>query len=164
MAELGRSVDVRELPYVSKGIWPRLYNTYWASASKGILNHITGDVTYIALGLPGPRTVLTVHDCFALERLSGFKRWFLKKVWFDLPIRRAQAVTVVSEETLRQLARLVPCSTGKTVVVPNAISAAFTPSPHSFNSKRPRILHIGTAPNKNLPTLCQAPQWDRLRS
>lgn len=156
MAELGRSVDVRELPCVSKGLWPRLYNSYWASTQRGGVNHITGDVTYIALALPGASTVLTVHDCFALERLSGIKRWFLKKFWFDLPIRRAQAVTVVSEETLRQLARLVPCSKGKTVVVPNAISPAFTPSPRVFNSTRPRILHIGTAPNKNLPALCQA--------
>ena len=54
MKELGRSVEVRELPYVSKGLWPRLYNTYWASTQRGSLNHITGDVTYIVLGLPVP--------------------------------------------------------------------------------------------------------------
>jgi len=155
-AELGRAIEVRELPNLSKGLWPRLYNTYWASTHKGSLNHITGDVTYIALGLPGAKTILTVHDCLALERLSGIKRWFLKKFWFDLPIQRATAVTVVSEETLRQLVRLVPVARGKTVVIPNAISSAFTPAPQAFNSRRPRILHIGTAFNKNLPNLCKA--------
>lgn len=156
MNELGTSVEVRQLPYISKGILPRIYNILWASTKIGSINHITGDVTYIALGLPGKNTILTVHDCFALERLTGIKRWLHYQFWFNLPIRRSVAVTVVSEEARRKLERFVPASIGKTVVVHNAISTTFEPSPKSFDTIRPRILHIGTAPNKNLQGLCKA--------
>jgi len=41
-------------------------------------------------------------------------------------------------------------------VVPACIASHFQPCPKAFNTDCPRILHIGTAPNKNLPRLCEA--------
>jgi glycosyltransferase involved in cell wall biosynthesis len=150
--------DVSEeiAPYFSKGLKPRLANARWAKRRQGDVNHITGDIHYIAMALDPRRTILTVHDCFALERLRGLRRWVLKRYWFDLPVAHVAAVTVISEETRRELVRHVPAAADKTVVIPNAVSPAFQPSPREFRADRPRILQIGTAPNKNLPRLFAA--------
>lgn len=152
----GSPVVVETLPNFSKGLLPRLANIRWAKRRQGDVNHITGDVTYIALGLDPARTILTIHDCYALQRLTGIRRALLKRYWFDLPIKHCRWVTVVSKATEEELFKYVPGAIGKTVVIPNAISSSFQPCPKSFNSSEPRILHIGTAPNKNLSRLFQA--------
>jgi glycosyltransferase involved in cell wall biosynthesis len=150
--------DVRQevAPHFSKGLKPRLANARWAKQRQGDVNHITGDIHYIAMALDPRRTILTVHDCFALERLRGVRRWVLKRYWFDLPVAHVAAVTVISQETRRELVRHVPAAADKTVVIPNAVSPAFQPSPREFHADRPRILQIGTASNKNLPRLFAA--------
>ena len=150
------AVEKAVAPEYSQGLRPRLANVRWAAARQGDVNHVTGDVHFLALGLDGPRTVLTVHDCYALERLRGVRRWLLKRYWFDLPVERVAAVTAISEATRRELVRQVPAAEGKTVVIPNAVSPAFRPAPREFRTERPRILHIGTAVNKNLPRLAAA--------
>jgi glycosyltransferase involved in cell wall biosynthesis len=144
------------LPYHSKGVLQRLVNIVWAARNQGEVNHITGDVHFLALGLRGERTILTIHDCHALERLSGLKRWMMRKLWFELPIRRAAVVTVISEETKRQLLRHVRVPDDKIVVIPDAAAPIFRPCPRPFNAACPRILHIGTKENKNLPRLIEA--------
>ena len=149
-------MTVETLPNFSKGLRPRVANARWAAQHQGDVNHITGDVHYIALAMDPRRTVLTVHDCFALERLRGLRRWVLKRYWFDLPVAHVAAVTVISDETRRELVRHVPAAAKKTVVIPNAVAPAFQPAPRDFHADRPRILHIGTAPNKNLPRLFAA--------
>ncbi|HMP06364.1 MAG TPA: glycosyltransferase, partial [Lacipirellulaceae bacterium] len=119
------AVEKAVAPEYSQGLRPRLANVRWAAARQGDVNHVTGDVHFLALGLDGPRTVLTVHDCYALERLRGVRRWLLKRYWFDLPVERVAAVTAISEATRRELVRQVPAAEGKTVVIPNAVSPAF---------------------------------------
>lgn len=151
-------VTAETLPNFSKGLRPRMENARWAARRQGDVNHVTGDVHYIALAMDPRRTVLTVHDCFALERLRGLRRWVLKRYWFDLPVAQVAAVTVISEATRRELVRHVPAAAKKTVVIPNAVAPAFQPAPREFRGDRPRILHIGTAPNKNLPRLFAALQ------
>jgi glycosyltransferase involved in cell wall biosynthesis len=156
MCESGQNTISRVVPYVSKGIWRRIGNIVWAGRHRGDVNHITGDVHYLALGLPRHRTILTIHDCHSLERLGGFKRWLLRLFWYDLPIRRSAVVTVISKETKRQLLRHVRVPDAKIEVIPNAISRIFQPCPKPFSADCPRILQIGTRPNKNLPRLIQA--------
>jgi glycosyltransferase involved in cell wall biosynthesis len=156
MHELGQEVVPAVAPYPSKGLLRRIANIVWAARNQGNVNHITGDVHFLALGLRGERTVLTIHDCHSLERLNGIRRWLLKMLWFDLPIRRAAIVTAISEETKRQLLRYVRVPDDKIEVIPDAVSPVFRPSPKTFNAKYPRILHIGTKPNKNLPRLLEA--------
>lgn len=143
-------------PHFSKGLKPRLANARWAKERQRDVNHITGDIHYIAMALDPRRTILTVHDCFALERLRGLRRWVLKRYWFDLPVAHVATVTVISQETRRELVRHVPAAAHKTVVIPNAVSPAFQPAPREFCADRPRILQIGAAPNKNLPRLFAA--------
>jgi glycosyltransferase involved in cell wall biosynthesis len=120
------------------------------------VNHVTGDIHFLALGLRGERTILTIHDCHTLERLRGVRRWLFKRLWFDLPIRRAAMVTVISHETKRQLIGHLGALPEKIEVIPDAVSPIFRPSPKPFAADCPQILHIGTMPNKNLPRLIQA--------
>jgi glycosyltransferase involved in cell wall biosynthesis len=67
-------------------------------------------------------------------------------------------VTVISEETKRQLLRHVRAPEQKIEVVPNAVAPIFQPCPRPFRKDCPQILQIGTRPNKNLPRLIQALQ------
>jgi glycosyltransferase involved in cell wall biosynthesis len=158
MPEGDFAVAVETLPNSSKGLRPRVENARWAAQRQGDVNHVTGDVHYIALAMDARRTVLTIHDCFALERLRGLRRRVLKRYWFDLPVAHVAAVTVISEATRRELVRHVPAAAKKTVVIPNAVAPAFQPAPREFRGDCPRILHIGTAPNKNLARLFAALQ------
>jgi glycosyltransferase involved in cell wall biosynthesis len=41
-------------------------------------------------------------------------------------------------------------------VIPNAVMPEFTRAPKEFDARRPRVLHIGTEPNKNLPRVIAA--------
>ena len=146
----------RICPRFSKGIWPRLVNLADAARHQGTVNHITGDVHYLALALDKRRTLLTIHDCAALERLRGLRRAVLKLFWFTLPIRRSQLGTVISESTRRELLRHVRCDAAKIRVVPNCVGGEFAPAPKAFNSEEPEILHLGTGANKNLERLAEA--------
>jgi glycosyltransferase involved in cell wall biosynthesis len=156
MKDLGHEVAAAIAPYPSKGFWGRAGNIWWAWHSQCEVNHITGDVQYLALVLPKKRTVLTVLDCYGLERLRGVKRWLLRVIWYDLPIRRSAIVTVISHETKRQLLRHVQVPEGKVVVVPVAVSRKYQPCPRVFCVECPTILQVGTAKNKNLTRLIDA--------
>jgi glycosyltransferase involved in cell wall biosynthesis len=124
-----------------------------AAKHQSQVNHITGDVHYLALALENCRTLLTIHDCASLERLRGLSRGLFKFFWFTLPTRRARMVTVISESTRRELLRHVRCNSAKIRVVPNCVGGDFAPAPKPFNTDEPEILHLGTAGNKNLERL-----------
>lgn len=120
--------------------------------------HITGDITYCALVLPGHRTVLTMHDMNLLEyyKARGLKSWLLRLLWYYLPMKRAAVVTCISEKTRKELIHYYPWVEGKTVVIGNPYDSAITYVPKSFPTEKPVILHIGTRPNKNLDRVIQA--------
>lgn len=143
-------------PFFSKGIFPRIRNLLDAAKHQSQINHITGDVHYLALALDGRRTLLTIHDCATLERLRGLRRAVFKLFWFTLPIWRSWLVTVISESTRRELLRHVHCDPAKIRVVHDCVGKDFVPSPKPFNAVEPEILHLGTAANKNLERLAQA--------
>ncbi len=143
-------------PNFSKGVFPRIGNMMDAAKHQSQINHITGDVHYLALALDKRRTLLTIPDCASLERLKGLRRAVLKLFWFTLPIRRAAVVTVISESTRRELLRHVNCDPAKIRVVHCCVGKDFVPSPKVFNAVEPEILHLGTAANKNLERLIHA--------
>lgn len=143
-------------PCVSNGFIPRLRNLLDAARHQAQVNHITGDVHYLALGLHKRRTLLTIHDCASLERLRGVRRTVFKWFWFDLPIRRSALVSVISESTRQELLRSVHCPPAKIRVVHNCLTGELVPSPKPFNEAEPAILHLGTAANKNLERLARA--------
>jgi glycosyltransferase involved in cell wall biosynthesis len=139
------------LPHVSTGILSVLKNAWFVARRRGrALLHVTGDVHYASLLCPFSKTVITVHDCVVLRRGRGFKRFVLRMLWFELPLRLASAVTVISEQTKRDVLALVSIPERKITVIPNFVDPAFVFSERAFAGERPRILHVGTTPNKNL--------------
>lgn len=143
-------------PYPSKGFWGRLGNIISAPFHQGDINHITGDVNYIALLLSKKRTILTIHDCgFLYRKHSALERWLFKYLWYQWPIAKSQIVTAVSEKTKKDLLSFIKCDPKKIRVIPNPVSSIFARSSKNF-SKRPTILQVGTAPNKNLKKLIAA--------
>mgnify|MGYP005856210071 CR=1 FL=1 len=152
----GLSVAVAECPRLSQGLLPRVKNVLWARRHQSQVNHVTGDVTYLAVGMKGCKTVITIHDCCNLERLTGWKRAILKFFWFDWPIHRARVVTVISEATKNRLLELTNCPPEKLRVIYNPISPLLQPKPNPFNQDCPTVLHIGTKPNKNLERHAEA--------
>jgi len=65
---LPANVDVRPRvsTFLSKGVFRRLFNSVEAAWHQADVNHIAGDVHYLALLLNSRRTILTVHDCCTL--------------------------------------------------------------------------------------------------
>src|SRR5256885_5398313 len=72
--------------FVSRGILRRLYNMVEAAFHQSDINHITGDVHFLALLLDKKRTVLTILDSASLERLRGMRRGILRWLWYVLPM------------------------------------------------------------------------------
>lgn len=155
----GSGVSVRrlELPYISTGIVSVLRNAWFVARRRlsGPL-HVTGDVHYAALLCPFSRTIITIHDCVVLQRGTGFKRLILRLLWFGLPLRLASAITVISEQTKAEVLKNVAIPESKITVIPNFVDPAFVFSMRPFASRQPRILHVGTTPNKNLPKVIAA--------
>ena len=106
--------------------------------------------------LDGRRTILTNHDCGFVKRTRGWRRRILKRFWLDMPVARVAAVTTVSSQVKREIVEYTGCDADKVHVIHNAASPAFRPAPLRFNAARPRILHVGTAANKNLERLIDA--------
>lgn len=149
-------VRVETNRFSSRGVLPRLFDALRARRRAGGVNHVLGDVHYLMWFLPRRGSVLTVHDCVSLERLSGARRAALWLLWYWLPLARAEHVTVVSEFTRDALARVVPGARGKVEVIPPPLSNGFEPWPAPPRGERLRLLQVGTTGNKNLPRVIQA--------
>lgn len=113
--------------------------------------HVIGAEHYLALGLPPKRTIVTVHDCRLLHLKSGMEHAVLRDLWFSRPLSRCARVVAISHFTRRDIAAFAGLNPERIDVVYNCISDGF------FHNRRrkdlagtPRVLHIGTAANKNL--------------
>jgi glycosyltransferase involved in cell wall biosynthesis len=140
----------------SRGLFRRIYNALEAVFRQGDINHVTGDIYYIACLLQKRKTILTVHDCVSLHRLSGWKRALFKIFWYDLPVARSRIVVAISQSAADELGSLVPHAAGKLRIIHDPVSTDFQYHPRKFNAEFPRILHLGILPNKNLLRLIQA--------
>ena len=137
--------------YESKGFFPRLYNVIEASFRQGDINHIVGDVHFLALGLQKKKTVLTIHDVGFMKHPNKWARQLLYLFWLKLPVERVAVVTVISSETKKEVLKYLPqCPQEKIRIVPNFISEKFAYVPKPLNKEQPVVLIIGTAFNKNI--------------
>jgi len=143
-------------PEASAGIWPRWRNVRHAARQQADVHHIVGDSHYLAFGLPREKTVLTIHDCGALNRLSGWRRALLKYFWFTGPMRRAAVVTTISEASKEELRKWVGPLADKVVVVPDCVFEEFAYDPKPFNEECPVVLQVGTKWNKNVERVMEA--------
>jgi len=134
-------------------------NIQYARKHQQRINHMTGDAHYALLGCSRRNVnILTVHDCVLLHkfRRSDPRFWVIKWVWYKWPVKKADCVTVISESTKADILRFTGCDPGKVRVIPNFIDPDFIPSPFTFRREMPRILFVGTTPNKNLEKLAAA--------
>ncbi|MEQ9443793.1 MAG: glycosyltransferase family 1 protein [Cyclobacteriaceae bacterium] len=143
--------------YVNSGGLKKLYNILEILfKEQGDVNHITGDIHYIAFFMRKKRTILTIHDLNLLSSPSAIKRAIHRWFWLKIPVGRSQVVTVISQTTKAEVLKHSGCSPDKIRVIYNCISSAFKPHPKDFNKKEPVILQVGTKPNKNLSRVIQA--------
>ena len=123
------------------------------------INHITGDVHYGILACSRKNiNILTIHDCVSLQSYPKWdpRFWVLKWLWFTLPIRKADMVTMISEQAKNELLSLIAADPRKIRVIPNFVDPAFSEAPSAFNTDCPRILFVGATPNKNLLRFIEA--------
>ncbi len=149
-------VRLRINRFMSTGIWPRLADAFSARRHRGRVNHVLGDVHYLAWLLPRERTVLTVLDCVTLERLSGVRRWVFWLLWYWWPTRRATRITVISEFSKAALLRAVSFPPERIHVIPPPLSPEFQRSPPVVSGGQPRLLQVGTVQNKNVDRVIEA--------
>lgn len=138
------------------GFAGRFYNILEAIFRQGAINHIVGDVHYLALSLRKRKTILTIHDCVSPRKLNGFKQLALVLLWYKLPVARCAAVTTVSQFSKREVLHFVRCAPERITVIHDPVAPQFVPTPKSFNVTCPVILQVGTAPNKNISRIAEA--------
>jgi len=124
-------------------------NILFTLKNKSQINHITGEVHYVAIGT-GRNTILTIHDIQSVQYGFPVKKFLLKVLWLWIPLMICRKVTVISEFTKKELLQIAPFAGKKVVVIHNAFSPRVTHIKRTFNAKCPTILHMGTNPNKNL--------------
>jgi len=143
-------------PYQSKGLLRRLLIGLDARKFQGEINHITGDIHFIALFLKKNKTILTIHDIGIIKQGNLLKRFIIKFFWFSLPIKQVKYVTVISEFTKREILSNFNVKEEKIIVINNCIPDTYKYFPKIGLSKKPHILQIGTKENKNIVRLIQA--------
>ncbi len=137
----------------------RLQNTLQAGKYAGAINHITGDVNFLALGLKGKKNILTIHDlghCDTLKKRSWLQFLVYKLFWFQLPLRYIDTVTVVSQFTKSKLIGYFRFPEQKIRVIPDPVKPIFEYNRKESINSRPGILMMGTGKHKNLNNLIEA--------
>lgn len=143
-------VEWREASWFSEGIWNRFRIAMEARGLDADVIHITGDIHFAAMFLQKRKVVLTIHDNGHIERSTGLKRWLMKKLWLDWPLKRCEKVVAVSEATKRSILDLTSANHNQVEVIPTVVSSRFKLRKGAPNNPKPVLLHIGVAPNKNL--------------
>jgi glycosyltransferase involved in cell wall biosynthesis len=102
--------------------------------------------------------VLTIHDNGFLEEHRGLKRWLMKKIWLDWPLKRCNRVVAVSNATKRSILEHTDYPEDQIEVIHSVVPSHFKPREVLPNNPKPVLLHIGLAPNKNLKGHAEAIQ------
>ncbi len=157
--ELRKHVEVVE--YESGTRWNIFKDVWRLRKLNADIYHVVGDIHYFIPLLPHGKTVLTVHDInHYLHDLLGLKRWIYKWLWLAWPIRSATFVTAISGQTkvniIDHLEQHIGSLSRRIEIIENCHGASLKPIARSFNSACPVVLHLGTAPHKNVPRLIEA--------
>lgn len=145
-----------QLPYLNNflGI---VKNFIFFKKPEADIYHITGHIHYIALILPRKKTVLTIADLTILRTRKGLRRFIIKKLFFDLPIRKIKYITAISEATKNEIVQSTNCDEQKIRVIEVPLQdILYLETKKTFNTRCPTILQIGTAPHKNIANLAKA--------
>lgn len=109
----------------------KVKNIKEAAKDSGGINHITGDVYYLAIGFTGKKNILTIHDLGHYENLKPhrLKHIVYHYIWFHLPFKKTAIVTVVSEFTRQKVLQYFPYMKDKLRVIPNPVKPLFQYAP-----------------------------------
>jgi glycosyltransferase involved in cell wall biosynthesis len=149
-------MSAHTVPHLSTGAKNRWRNCSDCSRLSADILHITGDIHYVAPFLKGKARILTIHDCHILHQLPWYKRAVVKLMWFTIPARFLDHITVNSNTTKKQVLETIRYPADKITVIPVSVSSTIATSNKQFAAGKPTILHIGTKANKNLPRLAEA--------
>ena len=152
----GFATKVLNVPALGGSSWVLWKNLLWSSRLRADVVHVTGDIHYVILALRSKPRILTIHDVRLIEEARGIRRFLLWLIWFYLPCRAADRLTVVSEATGKKLTQVARIPAEKIRVVPNPISPNFQRVAKEWDGQRPILLHIGTTDNKNLDRVVEA--------
>lgn len=137
----------------------RTQNTKLAGKHTGKINHITGDVNFLAMAMKGKKVILTVHDLGHYDTLKNRSKlhfFVYKMFWFRLPLRHVDIVTVVSEFTRAKLIEYFRFPEDRIRLIYDPVKPLFQYSPKAGLDAVPRILMMGTGVHKNLTNLIKA--------
>ena len=153
IGELQKTVIIQKYEVPCKGSMPMsvIKNNFYVFNKRNhdSIHHITGHIHDVLLALVGVKTVLTIHDLVFLDNVKNpFKRFYKWLFWLYLPVKIADVVVCISNQTKRNILKKI--KTDKLIVIHNAVDTIYKNSPKQFNSEKPIILHIGTGWNKNL--------------
>ena len=151
-------IEWREASWFSEGIWNRLRIALEVRRFDADIVHITGDINFAALFMKRRKVVLTIHDNGFLEEHQGWKRWLMKKVWLDWPLKRCDRVVAVSNATKCSILEHTNYPEDQIDVIHSVVPSHFKPRAVLPNNPKPVLLHIGLAPNKNLKGHAEAIQ------
>jgi len=156
-------LDCVKLEVPEKKITPdRLWeNLAFARKNRGEVNHITGDVHYLALAT-GRKTVLTIHDSYSGITGPWYRRLLVKIFWFWIPALVVRKITTISEKSRREIEQIIPFAKNKITVIPNPFNPQLLLGNKHFEedimqeTQKPIVLHLGTKSNKNLERTIEA--------
>lgn len=123
-------------------------------STKTGINHITGDIHYGILGLIGRKSVLTIHDDYAIRqtRRGGvFNKLYKWLFWYYFPLKIANAPICTTPTTLKNISRLYNSKKLK-VITHHCLPPVFKDKGKPINKNCPHLMHMGTENNKNLET------------
>lgn len=120
------------------------------------INHITGDIHWVSMGLKSKNTILTIHDIGGMYELKGIKRYIFYMWWLYLPIKRVKFVTVISKKTKDDILAFMPWAAEKIRVIYNCHTIKDSFVGEKKMKAIPDILIVGTRSNKNIERTIKA--------
>lgn len=151
---MGEQVTVKTLPHDSGSPIGFLKNLLFAWQNRGKVNHIAGEVHYLALVLPN--CIVTFHDIGSICTGHSLKSAIRKWLWVSWPIIAAKKITTISQATLNEITEVNPSTDCKTTIVHNPIRNLSSHANDGHNNQKFIILHQGTKPHKNLERVIEA--------
>lgn len=141
-------------PLLSKGFLNRIYLCMWAFFNQGSINHICGDINFISILMSKKKTINTFLDFYSMKRLKGLKRLIYLFFWIKIPYWKSKYIISISNYTKKELNKFVNIKKRKNnEVIGVSISSSFKKRIKKKMSKKPNIIVIGTAINKNISNL-----------
>lgn len=148
-------VEIQE--FYCDGKLSRMQNIFRARKFSGKINHITGDVNFLALGLKG-KNILTIHDFGFYENPvhSKLVKTIYHYFWYYFPLKKIDIVTVVSEFTKEKLIRYFHFPEERIRVIYDPVKPVFRFTKKEEIGRQLRVLMLGTGKHKNLDGLIEA--------